>query len=423
MYSVTEEKLWRWADGVVEGQKPRVATIDSLTATLYNGRQAKADRCAIAMERRRMVVGESFSMGNWRELVALVDEMDKESSKLLKCDFDLVLREKKAAAQLASQQLHRSAVRRVPGVVTAIQEDGLAAVVMAERSATGVAMGIKDRWRCREEACRNHLLTCWVRSVAGRLDRFEDHYPVNGNIIASWARAVERSECTIDEPSDDIRLSILMARDRASAEKKRRRRKTSPTSSNSSIEGLTKAILAGHLAQMRATKQCQHRVYEQPLRERRMWRDFISTRPELHQHTVNFFIYWRQAMPHFGAEIELIRRTVFRDGLYDINMLMDKEDGTTLECWVDIFKMAPFMLSHLRRKAHAWREDYTGLTQKNFNNIQRYRNDTRLQHETPKAEGEREAFSKVSGNRVRSPSQNSTTQLQQSARGSRKAEE
>jgi hypothetical protein len=65
MYSVTEEKLWRWADGVVEGQKPRVATTDSLTATLYNGRQAKADRCAIAIERRRMVVGKSFSMGNW----------------------------------------------------------------------------------------------------------------------------------------------------------------------------------------------------------------------------------------------------------------------------------------------------------------------------------------------------------------------
>ncbi len=71
--------------------------------------------------------------------------MDKESSEPLKCDFDLVLREEQAAAQLASQQLHRSAVRRVPGVVTAIQEDGLAAIVMAERSATSVAIGIKDQ--------------------------------------------------------------------------------------------------------------------------------------------------------------------------------------------------------------------------------------------------------------------------------------
>ena len=127
-------------------------------------------------------------------------------------------------------------------------------------------------------------------------------------------------------------------------------------------------------------------------------------------------------MPHFSQEIELIRRTVFRDGLYDINMLMDKEDGMTLECWVDIFKMAPSMLSHLRRKAHAWREDYAGLTQKNFDNIQRYQNDTRLQHETPEAEGEREALSEVSGNHARSPSQNSTTQLQHSVRGSFEAE-
>ena len=57
-----------------------------------------------------------------------------------------------------------------------------------------------------------------------------------------------RQECTIKEPSDKIRLSLMMAKDRTEAEKRRRRRKVSPTSSNSSIEGLTKAILAGHLA-------------------------------------------------------------------------------------------------------------------------------------------------------------------------------
>ena len=76
--------------------------------------------------------------------MTLVEEMDKESSEVLKCDFDLVLKDKPAAAQPASQ-LARGPVRRhIPGVVTAIQEDGLAAVVLAERSATGVALGIKD---------------------------------------------------------------------------------------------------------------------------------------------------------------------------------------------------------------------------------------------------------------------------------------
>ncbi|KAF3034423.1 hypothetical protein E8E12_006489 [Didymella heteroderae] len=32
---VTEAMVWRWADETVEGQKPRLAKIDSLTATLY----------------------------------------------------------------------------------------------------------------------------------------------------------------------------------------------------------------------------------------------------------------------------------------------------------------------------------------------------------------------------------------------------
>ena len=37
-------------------------------------------------------------------------------------------------------------------------------------------------------------------------------------------------------------------------------------------------------------------------------------------------------MPQLGDEIALIRKKIFREGLYDINMLMDKEDGMTLEC-------------------------------------------------------------------------------------------
>jgi hypothetical protein len=83
--------------------------------------------------------------------------------------------------------------------------------------------------------------------VPGRLDRFEDHYKVSGNLIVSWAQGIERKECTVKQPLDEIRLSIILARDRADAEKKRRKRKVSPASSNLSIEGLTKAILAGHL--------------------------------------------------------------------------------------------------------------------------------------------------------------------------------
>lgn len=200
-----------------------------------------------------------------------------------------------------------------------------------------------------------------------------------------------RQECTIEESSDEIRLSLLMAKDRAKAERKRHRRKVSPTSSNSSIEGLTKAILAGHLAQMTAQKHCRH-LDER--RERRVWRDFNCTRPELFQHTFNFFNYWTEAMPQLGDEIAHIRKTIFCEDLYDINMLMDKEDGMKLECWIEYYNQSPSLLLHLRRKAFDWRKDYGGLTIINTDALESYENDTRPNRETPR----RSPLGEVSGN-------------------------
>jgi hypothetical protein len=400
LFTVSEDSVWRWADGVVETQLPRVGKIESLTATLYytsGSRQAKADRCTIALQRSRRVAGEGVVVGNWVDFEEELVEMDKESAQIMTCDFDLVLKEELLASQPASQPA-RGVARQRPGIVTAIQEEGLASVVAAERSASGVAIGIKDYWRCLEEACSNNTNTCWRRPIPGRqIDRPEDHYKVNGNTIASWAAAVARQECTIEEPSDEIRLSLMMARDRAEAEKRRRRRKVSPTSSNSSIEGLTKAILAGHLAQMSAQRQCQYHLEER--RERRVWRDFNCTRPELYQHTFNFFNYWSEAMPQLGDEITQIRKTIFREGLYDINMLMDKEEGMTLECWTEYFHQSPSMLSHLRRKAFDWRKDYGGLTVLNVDALKSYENDTRPNRETPG----RSPLGEVNGNVGQSP--------------------
>jgi hypothetical protein len=42
-------------------------------------------------------------------------------------------------------------------------------------------------------------------------------------------------------------------------------------------------------------------------------------------------------MPQLSNEITQIRKTIFREGLYDINMLIDKEEGITLECWTEYF--------------------------------------------------------------------------------------
>jgi hypothetical protein len=83
-----------------------------------------------------------------------------------------------------------------------------------------------------------------------------------------------------------------------------------------------------------------------------MWVEYDCTRAHLHQHTSNFFQYWFNATPQHKDEIRRIYKTVFKEGCYDISMLMDVEDGMTLEVWVDYFKQTPAMLSHLRRKVH-----------------------------------------------------------------------
>ena len=57
-------------------------------------------------------------------------------------------------------------------------------------------------------------------------------------------------------------------------------------------------------------------------------------------------------MPQFNDDIKRILRKAFTEGGYDINMLMDKRDGMTLEVWVEYLQLPPSLLLHLRRKAH-----------------------------------------------------------------------
>lgn len=364
----------------METQKPRAATIESLTATLYytsGGRQAKADRCTIALQRSQNVAGRCVVAGNWYDFEEQLIEMDKESGHLMTCDFDLVLKEQQAAdpATQPAAQAARSTVRARPGIVTAIMEEGLAGVVTNERSATGSAIGIRDYWRCQDEGCKNNPGVCWVRRPPGRqIDRDSDHYPLNGNIISNWASAIARQLCTIEEPSDDIQLQIRMAKDRNDRENKRRRRKVSPTSSNSSIEYLTKAILVGQLAQLKQPQQCQHHLSE-PL-QRPRWVDINSSHFEMIQHNRNFFNYWKLSMPHLREEIKAIYSLCKKEN-FNINMLMDPWDGMTMDLWTQYYEQSPRLLSHLRRKAHDWIKDYSGLSKEDIAVANRFLNGER----------------------------------------------
>ena len=267
--------------------------------------------------------------------------MDKEIEQIMTCDFDLVLKELQSAqpaTQLAASQSYRGAIHARPGVVTAIMEDGLAEVVTNERYATGSAVGIRDHWRCVDDGCPNKPMTCLIRRLESRqIDRGEEHYPVNGNIIANWARAIARGDGTIEHPPEEIWLQVIMSREH-SEKKKRQRRRTSPTSLNSSIESLTKAILVGHLVQLKQPQQqcqlqCQHVVSAESgeYSKYKLWKEFNCPRLELHKHTFNFFRYWKTAMPQLDDDVDRVEKVAFVEGGYDINMLMDRRNGMTLE--------------------------------------------------------------------------------------------
>jgi hypothetical protein len=98
---------------------------------------------------RRTIVGETLRVGNCDEPLSLVTGMDREGSEVLKCDFDLVMKAEEHIGS-SSQRTSRGAavVRLRPGIVAVVQEQGLAEVVGHERSASGVAISIKDCWRC-----------------------------------------------------------------------------------------------------------------------------------------------------------------------------------------------------------------------------------------------------------------------------------
>lgn len=71
-------------------------------------------------------------------------------------------------------------------------------------------------------------------------------------------------------------------------------------------------------------------------------------------------------MPQIIQDIQDIKKKVFQEGKFDINMLMDQETGMTLEVWVNYYGHSPGLLAHLRRKAFDWIHDYGGLTAANL---------------------------------------------------------
>ena len=103
---------------------------------------------------------------------------------------------------------------------TVIQEEALEGVVAANLIGQGATLAVRDTWRCEDKECANWPWTCW-RLRSGLPDK--THYPVNPNIIAMWAKAVDQRQCPVSEPYDRIKSAIMRARERSEIDKVRKR--------------------------------------------------------------------------------------------------------------------------------------------------------------------------------------------------------
>jgi hypothetical protein len=83
----------------------------------------------------------------------------------------------------------------------------------------------------------------------GETQRFDNHYPVNANILAIWARDIDDRTATYEEPSDRGIAAILRQKEHALCDKAQRRRGGSHGEDD--IKSLTKLLIVGQLAQMK----------------------------------------------------------------------------------------------------------------------------------------------------------------------------
>ena len=185
---------------------------------------------------------------DWYALKELVKAIDEAANEYIHVDFDLMLAEELNEAPRAA--IIGASARARPVTATMIQEDGIAGVLAAERAGGGHAIGLRDRWRCIDKHCSNFPYSCWLRP--GTVSRFENHLPINGNIIAIWARDIHNRVATYDDLTDDVKLAILRQKDRADHEKNRRKRSNrggnnSGSSGDEDIKSLTKLLIVGQL--------------------------------------------------------------------------------------------------------------------------------------------------------------------------------
>ncbi|KAG9383656.1 hypothetical protein A1F94_005567 [Pyrenophora tritici-repentis] len=317
LYSLHFDDLWQWVDDVVAELRPKRAKISSICTVVYPAKQAKRER---AIKRLRRGVDAT-----WNSFQRLVVEVDNYVSEPVNVDFELIL------AEIPGEQ------QPLPTVV-----DG-----PPEQAGSGHAIAIRDRWRCTDTHCENYPYCCWMAPTARQPARFEDHLFVNGNIISMWARAITARRATYDEPSDDVRLAILRAKDL------RLERMNRQPQQESNLQAAAPTITR---AEVSSASQWA------PIR--------YDHEQEINEHTSNFFNYLKLKFPTVGEDINELYKTLVIDGAMDINLLM-QPSGDILKLWTQHFKQPPGWFFTLQNTAKEWQAGYQGLTDRNWRRVER----------------------------------------------------
>ncbi|EDU47586.1 predicted protein [Pyrenophora tritici-repentis Pt-1C-BFP] len=388
LYSLHFDDLWQWVDDVVAELRPKRAKISSVCTVVYPAKQAKRER---AIKRLRRGVDAT-----WNSFQRLVVEVDNYVSEPVNVDFELIL------AEIPGEQQPLPTVVDGPRrrTATVIQEEGLAGVIAAEQAGSGHAIAIRDRWRCTDTHCENYPYCCWMAPTARQPARFEDHLFVNGNIISMWARAITARRATYDEPSDDVRLAILRAKDLRVHEKTRKLRAAGD--GDDDIKSLTKLLIVGQLERMNRQPQQESNlqaaaptITRAEVSSASQWAPIrYDHEQEINEHTSNFFNYLKLKFPTVGEDINelyktlvidgvgihtitlatVIHRTIVQglptDGAMDINLLM-QPSGDILKLWTQHFKQPPGWFFTLQNTAKEWQAGYQGLTDRNWRRVER----------------------------------------------------
>ncbi|KAI1519136.1 hypothetical protein Ptr86124_002267 [Pyrenophora tritici-repentis] len=364
LYSLHFDDLWQWVDDVVAELRPKRAKISSVCTVVYPAKQAKRER---AIKRLRRGVDAT-----WNSFQRLVVEVDNYVSEPVNVDFELIL------AEIPGEQQPLPTVVDGPRrrTATVIQEEGLAGVIAAEQAGSGHAIAIRDRWRCTDTHCENYPYCCWMAPTARQPARFEDHLFVNGNIISMWARAITARRATYDEPSDDVRLAILRAKDLRVHEKTRKLRAAGD--GDDDIKSLTKLLIVGQLERMNRQPQQESNlqaaaptITRAEVSSASQWAPIrYDHEQEINEHTSNFFNYFKLKFPTVGEDINELYKTLVIDGAMDINLLM-QPSGDILKLWTQHFKQPPGWFFTLQNTAKEWQAGYQGLTDRNWRRVER----------------------------------------------------